>query len=412
MRGRARLRGIELARIGLARFGLAGGLLCALAAPHAFAQRVISARAGYVGEMEGYVVLPMGTDRKPARQLADGQSVSTGSSGQAQLVLTPASYLRVENNSAARMVSTALTAPVVELLAGSHILQVAFPPRTIRTPITVLWRGQSIPVTHEGRYRFALNSRTMRVYVLDGRVNGRLRLPGSTGDLKSGRYQEISASGTVGKPKKIGARDPPARVAFVTYMEGRVQLPAENGVHPIRRLGDDYRVATEADGRVEVALTSGAFLRLDRDSEVRMVSVRPSAFVVELLRGTASIQVIPKAVQPPITLIWRGQRIAVTHHGLYRLELKPDWVRAYVMEGKLRLPGGSNDLKKSQYADFSPARVLSAAAKFSRKYSDDFDRFTSSRARAVTPRARIPFPLFPAIAPPSDRVQVTINPIP
>lgn len=402
MRGRALLLGI----------GLLGGLLCALAAPQARAPRVISTRAGYVSYTQGFVALPLGTNGKPALQLDDGQSVSTGTTGQAQLVLTDGSYLHVENNSAARMVSTTLTAPVVELLAGSHILQVTFLPRTIRTPVTVLWRRRSIPVTHEGRYRFELRSRAMRVYVLAGRANGRLRLPGSTGDLKSGRHQEISASGAVSKPTKIGPGDLPARIAFVTYIEGHVQLPAENGVHPIKHLGDDYHVATEADGRAEVGLTPGVYLRLDSNSEVRMVSTRPSAFEVELLQGTASVQVVPGKVQPPITLIWRGQRITVTNRGLYRLEANPGWMRAYVMDGRLRLPGGWSDLRKSRYADFSPARVWSAAAKFSQKHPDEFDRFVSKRVRAVTPRPRIPFLRFPAIAPPSDRVQVVINPTP
>lgn len=176
-------------------------LIAGLVVSGASAQNLISARAGFVNYTHGKVNLPPGADLKPAKQLEDGQALSTASGGRAELILTPGSYLRLDTDSEVRMVSTQLTAPVVELLRGTECLEVNDIPKTPTAPITVVWQGHQIPVAKTGIYRFEPNSDSIRIYVL----SGKLRLPGEKSDLKSGRYQDLSASGVLSASGKFSA---------------------------------------------------------------------------------------------------------------------------------------------------------------------------------------------------------------
>jgi ferric-dicitrate binding protein FerR (iron transport regulator) len=359
-------------------------------ATSAGAQGIISARAGFVTRMEGFVALPLGSDFKPARQLKDGQILSTLGQGRAEMTLTPGSYLLLEGYSQVRMVSTSLTAPVVDLLLGAETLRVSDLPNTVRAPITLIWHGQRITVTHPGSYRFEPGAKAIRVYVLKGAMNGRLRLPGDGHDLKSGWYQDLSSSGALSAAKKIGPDDLPSRVGVVNYTQGGVTLPFGVSRLPIRQLQSGQWISTMGNGRAELLLTPGIYLRLDNSSEARVVSTKVTAPAVELRRGTQALHVSPRKAPAPITLLWREQRIAVTRGGLYRFELRPDTLRVCVLKGKLRLPGSTTDLKSGRYVDLSPSGKPGPSAKFDKKHTDEFDRFNQTRAKALALRLRFP----------------------
>lgn len=162
------------------------------------AQDVISARAGFLNYKQGVVALPKGIDGKELRQLEAGQRASTDQ-GRLELLLAPGSFLRLDNSSAIRLVSTKLTDVQVELLSGKTTLEVNEIPK--HALLSVLWRNQSIPVGHSGVYRFEPDKESMRVYV----QSGKLQLAGKT--LKAGNYADLAADGTLTAAAKFNRKD-------------------------------------------------------------------------------------------------------------------------------------------------------------------------------------------------------------
>ncbi len=168
-----------------------------------------------------------------------------------------------------------------------------------------------------------------------------------------------------------------ARAGFVNYKHGQVILPKGPNGSDARQLQPGQTVSTD-DGRVEVLLTPGTFLRLDNKSAARMISTNLTDVQVELLSGTATVEADDLSKGASVTILWHGQRIPITHKGLYRFEPGPEAMRVYVDDGKLNLAGQT--LKSGRDADLTSSGMLAAVNKFNRKNTDTFDRWNQARA--------------------------------
>ncbi len=115
----------------------------------------------------------------------------------------------------------------------------------------------------------------------------------------------------------------------------------------------------------------------------RLVSSRLTDVRVELLSGTATIEVneIPKGTS--LALTWREQTVPILRAGLYRFQAGADSMRVYVAKGKLQLAGMKGALKSGRYVDLSGAGTLSAAVKYDVKEGDEFDRWNRSRGEQL-----------------------------
>src|ERR1700730_84427 len=88
-------------------------LFCAITqlSPHLAAQKVVSARAGLISYLQGPAFVDgkrvvLKTARFP--QMSNGETLSTGIVGRAELLLAPGVILRLPENSAVRMEDTSL----------------------------------------------------------------------------------------------------------------------------------------------------------------------------------------------------------------------------------------------------------------------------------------------------------------
>lgn len=138
------------------------------------AQRVISAESGLVYTVRGRVsiegsgLLPMGNK---LRQLKAGE-ILFAERGRAEVLLNPATVLRLGNMSRLRMDDLELSDPCVTLLSGSAVISIAELPKG-RLPkedrIEVHATGGIVVLSHPGEYRFdASPSAGLRVY--DGKA--------------------------------------------------------------------------------------------------------------------------------------------------------------------------------------------------------------------------------------------------
>ncbi len=164
----------------------------------AFAQNVISAKAGLVNYHDGDVQIggePVVSKPSTFTSIKAGQELRTGE-GRVEVLLTPGVFLRMGENSAFRMISNSLSDPKIALIAGSALIQAMDVAKD--TPITVVYGDRAVLLAKSGIYRFDVTSEvaSLRVYEGDAKV----------GDVDVKRGREIALSGN-GETREIAKFD-------------------------------------------------------------------------------------------------------------------------------------------------------------------------------------------------------------
>ncbi len=161
-----------------------------------------------------------------------------------------------------------------------------------------------------------------------------------------------------------------ARAGYVNFQEDRLATR--------RQLQDGESFSTRR-GRAELLLTAGSFMRLDQNSEVRMLSTRLTDVRMELVQGTVSVEVNEMPKETRLMLVWEGRSFPIERRGLYRFQVREETLRVAVQDGKLRLPESNVTLKSGRWVEVSSSGI-SAPAKFDRHAQDSFDLWSKGRA--------------------------------
>ncbi len=170
----------------------------------------------------------------------------------------------------------------------------------------------------------------------------------------------------------------------IQYVEGRALL-ADKPVDPkfgqFPDIKENQEFRTE-DGRAEVLLTPGVFLRLGENSAIRMLSTRLTDTRVEVLSGSAIIEgnEIPK--DNAIELVYKKDTIRLQKQGLYRLDTEPAHFQVFEGEAVVTDPSGQLTLRSGKQTNLSGVLM---AENFDRK-ADDQDalyRWSDRRASYV-----------------------------
>ncbi len=121
---------------------------------------------------------------------------------------------------------------------------------------------------------------------------------------------------------------------LIHFFEGQVYvgdqaLEAHLGKFPSVPQGGELR--TE-DGRAEVLLTPGVFLRMGERSSIRMVENALADTQVELESGAIAIEAGPANLNTSVSLVYKSWRVHLVNQGVYRLDSDPP--RLWVGQGK------------------------------------------------------------------------------
>jgi hypothetical protein len=127
-------------------------------------QEVISTRSGVIHYFEGAVSL---NDQPLEPRLGRFPSMSEGAElrtaqGRAEVLLTPGVILRIDQNSAIRMLSNSLADSRVELLTGSAMIESAEP--EAGTSVTLTYRDWQVRFPQKGVYRIDSSPACVRVH--------------------------------------------------------------------------------------------------------------------------------------------------------------------------------------------------------------------------------------------------------
>jgi len=174
-----------------------------------------------------------------------------------------------------------------------------------------------------------------------------------------------------------------AHSGVIHYVEGDVSVDG-TPVHPKFAEFPDVKagqlVAT-AEGRAEILLTPGVFLRMAENTSVRMLSNALADTRMEVVSGSALVEVGELLEHNAISFEVSGAHMELAKKGLFRIDASPASLRVY--EGQARVASGSESLiaRKGHQIDLEAAKL--ADSRFETKETDAFYRWSSRRAEYV-----------------------------
>jgi len=171
-----------------------------------------------------------------------------------------------------------------------------------------------------------------------------------------------------------------AKPGAVNYIEGNAFLngsPLSDKDLKSTFLNTNDTLATDL-GKAEVLLTPGVFLRMDDNSQIRMVSASLTDTQVEVVRGEIMIEATGLNKENSIQILDHGSVTSLGKNGLYRFTAD-DPPRAAVLDGKAEVLFGDRkvSLKKGKEAILSADRQ---AQSFDTKKDDELYAWSNVRS--------------------------------
>jgi hypothetical protein len=170
-----------------------------------------------------------------------------------------------------------------------------------------------------------------------------------------------------------------AQSGTVHYIEGAVYVggkPVQQkfGQFPAVKAGEELETK---DGRAEVLLTPGAFLRLAENSSVRMLSTQLSDTRVEVLSGSVMVECDQLLPSNSLALTYHGENVRLEKSGLYRLDADRAYFGVYNGEAVIHDDSSQVTLKGGKEANLNG--VLQAES-FDTKLTDSFYDWSKERS--------------------------------
>jgi len=173
-----------------------------------------------------------------------------------------------------------------------------------------------------------------------------------------------------------------ARAGLVHHSDGRVLLNGKPLVHKatkFQELKENEYLRTE-QGRAEILLTPGIFLRLGEDTHVQMLSSKLSDVRLRMLSGAALIEADEVEKSSSVTVITPESEVRLSRAGLYRLDLLKDQeprLRVFAGEAVVTGRGAEYRLRAKKEIDLAGDFVN---RKFNPEDTDALDRWSKRRA--------------------------------
>ncbi|MBP6821614.1 MAG: FecR domain-containing protein [Acidobacteria bacterium] len=187
-----------------AKIFVAAFALLSLASIAVNAQHLISTKAGFVNRSEGKVFILRADSEDGAKgrvslgtQMRDGDRIITEADSYAEVLLSPGSYLRVNEGSEIRAISTSLSEARFEILKGSAIAEVATALEQVtaiskKAPLEIITPHGVVSIAKDGLYRFDTIEQNTLVQVRQGEL-----FIGDRDRFLAGRATKISRGNAV-----------------------------------------------------------------------------------------------------------------------------------------------------------------------------------------------------------------------
>ena len=177
-----------------------------------------------------------------------------------------------------------------------------------------------------------------------------------------------------------------AEAGVVNYTEGKVAVALKNGRSGYLLKGDELetgdKVSTGTNGRAEILLNPGSFVRLGENSKFEFLTTSLDNLQLKLTGGSAMFEVITDdeftfAVNTPKMTFY------IIKSGVYRIDVLPDGIsRIEVWKGEAQV--GDTDatrVKSGRQATISNDQT--AVVKFDRDEKDALETWSKTRAKEL-----------------------------
>jgi FecR-like protein len=143
-------------------------------------------------------------------------------------------------------------------------------------------------------------------------------------------------------------------------------------------------VKTSIDGRVEMLLNPGSYMRVAENTEFELVNNSVENLEVRLIRGTAIVEATgADDTEMLINITTPHARMAIVRRGLYRVNVVPgDATELMVKKGRVLLED-SQTIKGGKKLRFSGGNLFVAKMDKTDKEKDNFDVWSKQRAETV-----------------------------
>ena len=145
-------------------------------------------------------------------------------------------------------------------------------------------------------------------------------------------------------------------------------------------------VRTGFDGRVEMLLNPGSYMRVGENSEFELADNSLENLEVRLVKGTAILEVTgADDTELLISITTPHTRMAIVRRGLYRVNVVPgDATELIVSKGRVMLEGSHTKIKGGNKVVFSSTSFsVAKLEKADRKKEDTLDDWSKNRAKTL-----------------------------
>jgi len=172
-----------------------------------------------------------------------------------------------------------------------------------------------------------------------------------------------------------------ARPGTINYTEG--QVTAEGRAISAKKLGNTELspggVLQTTNGKAEMLLTPGVFLRLADNSAVRMISPSLTDTRVELLRGRAILEVDLLEDENRLQVRDRGTDVRVEKKGIYAFDADRPAVAVYDGKAAVQVDDKKVEVGKGKELPLDPPALK--PQKFDRNQTDDLYAWSKLRSQ-------------------------------
>ncbi len=142
---------------------------------------------------------------------------------------------------------------------------------------------------------------------------------------------------------------------LIHYSEGAVFIgdhPLEQKLGTFANLNEGATLRTE-EGRAEILLTPGVFLRVDKNSSIRMISNALKDTRLALLSGSAILDSLNSTGPSTVVLTYKDCQMRFPQKGVYRMDSDPPVLQAYNGEAEVSCNGKTSSVDASHLFFFS-----------------------------------------------------------
>jgi hypothetical protein len=174
-----------------------------------------------------------------------------------------------------------------------------------------------------------------------------------------------------------------AKSGVINWVEGDAFLADKPYVMQPSQFGEvkETMVFRTEEGRAEVLLPPGVFFRLGDKSSFKMISNRLIDTRVELLTGSAVMEIEDMAKEASVTVLCKDGTITLSKAGLYRFDTEPAQIKVYKGSADVAVKGQTVVVGAGKMVQFDAAVAM--AEKFSVTDTDSLDRWSRRRAEVL-----------------------------